>query len=253
MTSAICPDCGNAYGNADAGVEQATLKAALHNHQKYCGKATVTRLPVLQQAPAVPALCRVCEDVRDLLDAGETHPEAVTWRLGKTGPALDKHLRRCGRADLLGRFTGRLGSAKGSPPPVPPPAEQPVGKRPAAGELLDHWDPEVVAAAAALVEAQPVLQSRWEAAQARRGEELAQLFAQRQQLEERIAALGGFDDRSLPEPPAVGTVSQPMPSAAQVRAWCRDNNVACSATGRVPRTAVDAYLDAHEPTGRDAS
>lgn len=39
------------------------------------------------------------------------------------------------------------------------------------------------------------------------------------------------------------------PPAAAVRAWALANNVYCSEHGQVPRTAVDAYIRAHTPTG----
>jgi hypothetical protein len=249
-TGIACPACGVTVVH-DTTAAEAVQRAALANHAKFCGKATVTRLPVVH---AVPATCKVCEDVTDLLEAGETHPETIAQRAGKTTGALHKHLLRCGRKDLIRRIPSlahTAGKQKRTPkktarpkaPAEPVPASPaPAAKRPPLADLLGHWDQQVVSAAAACVEANGVLQQRWEQAQARREQELADLLAQRAELEERIAQL----EAGQPPAPAPSPQAGPLDeSSAAIRAWCRTQGIACNPTGRVPRALLERYREAH--------
>jgi hypothetical protein len=74
----------------------------------------------------------------------------------------------------------------------------------------------------------------------------ARVAALATQLEQAKAALRQLQPaRPAPAPrPASAPAEDPLP--AVVRAWCRENDVPCSITGRVNRSAVDAYLEAHK-------
>lgn len=79
--------------------------------------------------------------------------------------------------------------------------------------------------------------------QVREHERGAQLRAEADQLEARLAEI-----RQQLGPKRSGAAAQPAgdgPDRKVVRAWAMANGVACPARGRVPASAVAAYLEAH--------
>lgn len=102
----------------------------------------------------------------------------------------------------------------------------------------------------------------WESDREARSQ-LEELVAQRDalnaQIEELAARLGEVEPDPEPEPrPVLRRSEKPVrrlsaqdldivddESPKAIRAWCRANGVHCPATGRVPRSAVEAYRAAH--------
>ena len=79
-----------------------------------------------------------------------------------------------------------------------------------------------------------------EAERKRRAEERAKAEAEVRALEAQLA-----EARAKLRPASPATAGD-GPSAAEVRAWARANNVDCPATGRVPRAVREAYDNAQE-------
>lgn len=78
------------------------------------------------------------------------------------------------------------------------------------------------------------------AAAAEKAEARAEVERLQQQLAKARAKLRGNAG-----PVGVGKASAAGPSAADVRAWAAENDVACPAVGRVPSAVREAYDDAH--------
>ena len=104
--------------------------------------------------------------------------------------------------------------------------------------MMHHDDARIRDLAQQLV----VLVDAWEAGLADR-RELELLVAERDHLNDRIeklaARLGDREEQPAADPAPTPAVDDETP--AVVRAWCRDNGVYCPATGRIPRSALDAY------------
>lgn len=124
--------------------------------------------------------------------------------------------------------------------------------------LIDHHPSEDVRCAA---ESLLAALSEWEQDRKMRSA-LERLVAQRDQLNaaiEELAARLGDIEPAPPEPAPLRRSEKPVrnlsaqdlgvaddgPPAKAIRAWCRDNGVPCPATGRVPRSAVEAWREAH--------
>ncbi|MFJ1869933.1 WhiB family transcriptional regulator [Streptomyces chartreusis] len=112
------------------------------------------------------------------------------------------------------------------------------------GQLLkwgdEHPDAEVCDQAARARAALAGLRQRHAADQ-----ELTAITTEAADLEKRLAELRAREAELAPAPKKVRKpVDYP---AAEVRVWAREQNIACPASGRVPKAVVDAWRAAQEP------
>jgi hypothetical protein len=86
-------------------------------------------------------------------------------------------------------------------------------------------------------------------------QELERLTVEREHLTARIDKLLDALGEPAPVAESAGALVREVLStpatvrtanAAEIRAWCREHGVPCPATGRVPRSAIDAYDAAHD-------
>lgn len=120
-------------------------------------------------------------------------------------------------------------------PEPPKPAPITPGTRPAQRDLIEVGKASTVAKVRKAADrAEVAMQRLAEAVEETRATEAARREIERleQELRDAKAKLRG------------GTTTAPRPDAGQVRAWAAQAGVDCPATGRVPRTVVDAYLEA---------
>jgi hypothetical protein len=265
-----CPEC-RAQIAADDSAAWETLQAVKRNHTRYC-----TGGGAMNQ-------CSRCMDVATIVDGGTHRLEEAASVLGVPAPGLHKHLAGHGREDLLRRlsFAGEpilppkleetTVVVESEPEPEEPADEWPENVDPqelvdaglvevhvteesydrirlelgASIETLasDHPDSAVRHAAAALSQA---LIDYEQNAMARA--ELQRLVDQRNELNELIEQLAARLGDAEPKPvrnltnQELGIAGE---SPAAVRAWCRDNGVDVSATGRIGRASLEAYRAAH--------
>lgn len=122
------------------------------------------------------------------------------------------------------------------------PEQLPVGKLLAWGD--QHDDPDIQDQAARARAALAGLRQRYAA-----DRELASITSERAQLEQRLAELQAREQELAPAK-AKKRKTLVDYDAAVVRAWARDNGVACPDRGRIPKPVLDAWRRA---TGQSAA
>lgn len=130
-----------------------------------------------------------------------------------------------------------------TPPPSPPdtraavtvedPERIPIGKLLAWADA--HLDPQIQDQSARARANLAGLRQRYAA-----DHELAAISTEAERLEQRLAELRAREAELTPAKPRRASKSADYDSTV-VRAWARDNNIACSPTGRVAKTVVDAW------------
>lgn len=98
-------------------------------------------------------------------------------------------------------------------------------------------------------------EARLDAERAAKKADRAKALAEVRRLEKQLAAArarardaGATTPRGSTSPYATSATQQAGVESKTVRAWAAANNIDCPKSGRVPRSVVDAYLAAQEPT-----
>lgn len=131
-------------------------------------------------------------------------------------------------------------------PTAPEDSEKlPVGKILKWGD--EHPDPEVQDQAARVRAGFLGLRKRYAADQ-----ELTAITTEAEQLEQRLAELRARKEALAPAKKPKGKRTPVEYPAAEVRAWAKDNGIACAPLGRVPKPVVDAWKKATGQGGDSA-
>ncbi|MGC4918751.1 Lsr2 family DNA-binding protein, partial [Streptomyces albogriseolus] len=75
-------------------------------------------------------------------------------------------------------------------------------------------------------------------------QELAAITTEAEQLEQRLAALRAREAELAPSKTAKGKRKAADYPAAEVRAWAKEQGIACPPVGRVPKAVVEAWRKA---------